>query len=122
MAKEILILAQNEEQRGINFLYGLLIPSIPRVVQGELLPHTPSSTLPNFIHFLEEDDLQALDNGELIWRTSNVFMPGPLNIKDLEVVLQVRYRSEAPKIRKMFESVGETVGMRFSAEPERSRG
>ena len=117
MAKEILILSQNETRQGIDFTVGFLIPTTTRIVDGAPWAHTPTGTLTDWVDRFEDFEMEGLDNGTLIWHITTIFVPGPYNLQALEATARARYLGEAPKIRKRYANVGESVGMRFDAEP-----
>lgn len=117
MAQEILVLNQNETRKGINFTVGFLIPTTTRVVEGLPWAHTPTGTLPDFVDRLEDFELEGLDNGTLIWAVETLFVEGPYNREILQAGVRELYQFQAPKIRERYANIGESVGLRFDAEP-----
>jgi len=119
MAKEILILNQTEAGRSIHFTYAILIPSTPRIVDGEVIAFTPTNTLTDYLNLLEESELQDLDDGKLIWTTNTLTMVAPLDIEKLKATMRIVYRDESVAVRKRHENAGAAIGMRFDAVERR---
>ena len=117
MAKEILILGQHVSEKGIDFTLGFLIPTTTRLVDGLAWAHTPTGTLTDWVDRFEDFELEGLDNGTIIFVTHPVFVLGPYNRATLEAAVRAEYRFMAPKVRQRYADVGESVGLRFDAEP-----
>ena len=119
MAKEILILGQNEDRRGINFTVGFLIPTTTRMVEGLPWAHTPTGTLTDFVDRFEDFELERLDDGTLIFTTDTIYVEGPYDRQKLEAAARVLYEVSTPTVRERFANVGAAVGLRFDAVARR---
>lgn len=115
MAQEILILSQRPAERGTDYTYAALLPARPRIVDGQVVPYTPTSTLEgDFLRHLTPAEKAGLDDGTLIFHIiPTVYMPDGHTDAQLERRIQLKYSRLVELVPERYENADRLVGKRF---------
>ena len=116
MANEILVLRQLDIGGAIEYTFAALIDTTPRIVDGQVIAHTPTNRLEEWTHMLTTEEKDKLNAGTLIFEMMKTGLTGVHTDADVERQMQAKYAATEASIRNQFARVDALVGKRFDKQ------